>query len=394
MVLVKDEVGAEFPSTELDPEESGYQDNEAAADRTVDPGDTAQDIAAGGRLDGYAHSFLDLEALLTGIRSPDRPVGFESTVEIFDGEAAAVDSIGQQIEDFRRLVGSEIDEGVTLVDFQETAAPEVGSDTVAGRATLRDVDFEGAIITEFVAWRRGSLVGFVSTFALDDNDRNSALGRLASVMDRRIDGVLAGEITAAPLVAAPTPSVAMAEDAARLAGFDLAAMMLTQADLPAGMSRGIDGYQEEPNTASSYQRDFKPDTARGVDLGSSRVLNISTILRLHSSAFDARSLVLVLRALDIDQIGEIFGTPAAAVAGISTQSVAGEVLDLPALEDSAGFKFNIGTVIGSLDLYLLFFAEGRISVQISVLGPAGQLQLEDISPLVQTVEERVTAGSP
>ncbi len=59
MVLDQADVDVEFPGLPLDVGDSGSMDNEAATEETIDPDDTATDLTAQGRLDGYAHEFFD-----------------------------------------------------------------------------------------------------------------------------------------------------------------------------------------------------------------------------------------------------------------------------------------------------------------------------------------------
>ena len=51
IVLTLAQVQAEFPRLPLDPDGTSYQDNEAAADNSLDPDDTGPDLAARGHLD-------------------------------------------------------------------------------------------------------------------------------------------------------------------------------------------------------------------------------------------------------------------------------------------------------------------------------------------------------
>ena len=97
-------------------------------------------------------------------------------------------------------------EGVILEEFQQLDAPDVGTGAVAGRLTLSTVGFNVTLYSTFVAWIRGPVVARVGVGTLDDADLNAVVNRLALRMDQRIDGVLAGEIPAAPVVQVPTPT--------------------------------------------------------------------------------------------------------------------------------------------------------------------------------------------
>ena len=151
MVLTQSDIAKRFPTLEQDPGTSAFRDNEAAADETIDPEDTADDLAAQGRLDGYRVDFSDPGALFA----------INASVDLFDNEGSALAFLLRQAEDLRRLEGSEVDEGVVLGEFQATDAPELGTSAVAG---LISVSFAGTDFVAnfaFVSWVSGPLVANV-----------------------------------------------------------------------------------------------------------------------------------------------------------------------------------------------------------------------------------------
>lgn len=206
MVLDQADVDAEFPGLPLDVEDSGYMDNEAAAEDTFDPNDTAADLTARGRLDGYEHSFLDLEALLADESAPGHPIFGAASVDLFDSQRSAQAFLQRYTEDFRLLQGIELS-GSTLEEFQELGAPDVGTAAVAGRLTVSEEFYETKSYMTFVGWIRGHVRALLFVVALDDADLSAAVNRLALRIDQRIDGVLAGEISAAPVVQPPREPV-------------------------------------------------------------------------------------------------------------------------------------------------------------------------------------------
>ena len=197
MVLDQADVDAEFPGLPLDVEDSGSMDNEAATEETIDPDDTATDLTALGRLDGYEHEFFDSAAFFEGPPAAGRPFLMEVVVDLFDSQRSAQAFLQRQIADFRRFQGIEID-GNTVEEFQELGAHDWGMDAVAARYTL--VFFEAKIYVSFVAWIRGPVVARVVVGTWDDADLSAAVNRLGLRMDQRIDDVLAGEIRVAPII--------------------------------------------------------------------------------------------------------------------------------------------------------------------------------------------------
>ena len=101
MVLVQVDIDAEFPELLFDVEESGYVDNDAAAEDTIDPDDTGSDLTDSGRLDGYEHAFFDFDAL-------ERPIILGAQVNLFSSDQEALDFLQRQVDDFRLFQGVEI----------------------------------------------------------------------------------------------------------------------------------------------------------------------------------------------------------------------------------------------------------------------------------------------
>ena len=170
IVLTPDQVQAEFPGLPLDSEDTGYQDNEAAAEDSLDPEDSGLDLAARGRLDGYEVSFLDSESLFDRSSSGDRPLGAGFSVDLFNSSGAAQAFIRRVVQDYRRLQGREVAEGVTLDKFAPFTAPQVGTDALAGRysGTVEALDLE--YFGTFILWRRDNLVLSSQIVATDDSD--------------------------------------------------------------------------------------------------------------------------------------------------------------------------------------------------------------------------------
>ena len=157
IVLTQTDIHAEFANLQPDPGGSGYQDNDAAAQGTIDPDDTALDLASQGRLDGYAANFFEFEALFGAEDAIIRPFQTTSQVDLFDSSESAQAFIKLRVQDFGRFSGREFEEGITLERFQEFVAPEVGEDTAAGLLTRFIADFGWEFTSTYIFWRRGPL---------------------------------------------------------------------------------------------------------------------------------------------------------------------------------------------------------------------------------------------
>jgi hypothetical protein len=396
MVLDQSDIDVEFPGLPLDSKEIGYRDNEDAARDTINPDDTAADLAAGGRLDGYKHSFFDPEALFGGASSTERTFGALAEVSLFDSRGSAQAFLLRMVEDFRRFQGIAID-GVTLDNFQELDPPVVGTDAVAFRVRTSAIGLQTTAYSDVVGWVRGPLVATVGVVAVGDADLSEPLIRLVTRMDQRIDGVLAGEISVTPIARAPTatPVSDIGEEAAINEGFDLRAMLVILADLPDGALIESEGFVEGLGGNIAYQREFE---AKGfvIELGSSQVMNISATVELHASALDVKGPVLVLKEMDPEVFVEIFGPAFAEGAGFTPEALVVEVLDLPPIGDAvAGFLMKkVETAIGDFNTYFIWLAQGRIGAQMLVMGPAGHVALEDVLPFVELMNERIVEQSP
>ena len=147
MVLTETDIVAEFPGADTDSEGGEYQDNEQAAEDTIDPDDTAENLAFLGRLDGFTVEFARGETL-----------GGGASVDLFDSPESAAAFLKRQIDDHHRLVGSEIGEGAGLSAFQELEGPDIGTDSAVGQLTISLVAFDVDINGTFVVWQRGSIV--------------------------------------------------------------------------------------------------------------------------------------------------------------------------------------------------------------------------------------------
>ena len=60
MILTLLDVQTAFPGFTVDTQSSSYEDNDQAAEGSIDPVDVGADLAALGRIDGYKVDFTDL----------------------------------------------------------------------------------------------------------------------------------------------------------------------------------------------------------------------------------------------------------------------------------------------------------------------------------------------
>ena len=395
MVLAQADVDAETQGLPLDIAESGYQDNQGAADGTVYPDDTASDVTALGRLDGYGHQYLDLLVLLQGDSASGSIFNVSASVDFFDSPEGAPAFIRKQIEDFRRLQGGEISEGFTLTELQESAPPDVGADAIAG-VLLISVDVPGLktdTSNTFVSWRRDNVVATLTVAAVGDEGRGAVALRLALRMDQRIDGVLAGDIVATPVPSGPGPA-GTAEERAVSEGYNLPAMLHTTADLPEGVALKSEAFIEDSDGISAYQRSFEPSEGQFMELASSRAIGIAETATLHLSPLDAQAPLLLMRNAEP---GEIWSLAELALVG-SEFTVTNLTVDpLPVFhvgDVTVAFLMKFDTEFGPFEGHLFFFAQGRLAVDVVITGVANRIALFDTLNLAQFISGKIPENSP
>ena len=343
--MTESDIASRFPTLKLDPDASGYQDNDDDAESTLDPEDTASDLAGQGRLDGYQVEFPDPGGLFL----------IQVSVDFFDTPESAQASFELQIADFCRFEGDEVEEGVVLEEFLTSDAPDIGEDATAGRLV---VNFKSAGLTAtftFVSWVSGTLVANTAVVAFDDVDRSTAINLLARRMNLKVEGALAGVVGVTPIAPTPTP-VLGPEEAARQEGFDLPAMLPATEDVSEEATVASEWFVAEPDTVSSYKREFSPSGLL-MAMGSSQVLNVSTSVDLSGRALDASGPVSELKGMTPVEFAELAGPALAQQAGLSLEELDFESLALPVIGDvAAGFLMKVQTEDIDFEGYLVFFA--------------------------------------
>ena len=94
-MLIEGNVADFFPTLKLDTAGSGFVGNDETIEDTLDPNDTAEDLAGRGRIDGYEVTFS--ESVFT--------FGFSvvSSVDLLDSVESAKEFMQHQVDEFRRF---------------------------------------------------------------------------------------------------------------------------------------------------------------------------------------------------------------------------------------------------------------------------------------------------
>ena len=186
MLLTQPETAAEFPDM-VDSGSGGRLTPGRAAANTVNTEDTAEDLAAWGRVDGHLCFFVDQQAFARQVTG--RPAAVSCSVELYETEAQASEAVRREIADYQRMVGQSLDGGVVLESFEGSAIPSVGDGAAAGRAVATDPASE-TVYLDLILWVQGRVVASLTLISLSDLDRRDSLDRLAAVMDGRMEAAL------------------------------------------------------------------------------------------------------------------------------------------------------------------------------------------------------------
>jgi hypothetical protein len=381
MALIQDAITDELAGLTLS-SRSGPLTGDSVAGHTVDPDDTGAILSSSGFIGGYENSFANptVPFLMTA----------SSRTYLWKDEDAARGFIDRQLADAERLTGTELTEGTSLVGAEEHARPDLGSDARAGLLTGYVQQIDRQLTTTFILWRRGPIVASVALLAFDGVDRTDIVARLAAVMDLRIDGVLAGEIAAAPPPPAPTPVPV----AATAEGFDVPAMVPTLEELPASATLQGEGSSPGSGALQAYFRRVIAGDSQ-MRLGESEASEIEITVGVHSSPEIAAITVQVIGSLDAEGLGGLFRQGFVGAPGVSPTNISAEPIEFPQVGDaSAAVLLRLTTDAGDLETYLVYASRGRVRSQLSVVGQVGALRSQDQIQLARLIDERIRQNSP
>jgi len=390
MGLPQDKLGDEFADLEV--EASGFQDNRARADYTIDPEDTADDLEEAGRINGFVLAYAD--PALSALDAQDAGeglAGVSTEIDLFKDGDRASDFLAKQIDDFQRLEGEEVD-GIVLEEVETFAVDGLADEATGLRLQFSSDDVQGYVT--FVAFRLGRLVGTATLSRADDADVNSQAEEIARALEQRIEGVLLGEITGTPVAIPEAVDVFEEATVTPPAGIpDLASMALSLDDLPADVFIGREGYVEDEDTVASYEREFyqgpralPPDTLPGHSLESD--------IDLYDSAAEAAVATRKLEAVWMSESAEeLVASGFDEAGGYEPTNVQSKSLLLYDMGDkSLAVRVSFDTPEGSYDSVLVLVRTGEVVGTLIVTGLAGRVGVTDVVPLAEAMTERMEAN--
>ena len=209
MMLPQADLGPAYAELELD-DDSGFQSNEDVVKDANDKEDAAEDIERYRRVTGYGQAFTSLEAF----SNREGVFVIATIVSLYEDADGASGDLLDNVDDAKRAVGTTV-YSVTVEDAEEFTLDGIGDESAGLLGTLSsDAEFDYITFhSTVVMFRRGRLIGVVSTVRGDEEDVREEVAELARKLDERILAVLRGEIepqaTPAPRLTgepAPTPT--------------------------------------------------------------------------------------------------------------------------------------------------------------------------------------------
>ena len=357
---------------------------EDVARHTLDPADTGDNLTEEGFQVAYEHSFGTPQIPLS--------VTVSARAYLWNEVQAAEKFLHRSGTESKRFVGEELQGGMVVSSYDSFQLPTIGDASVAATvsgstAMLPGISFE----TTVVSWRRGPIVGTVGVLAVDGEDRRSLLSSLATIMDRRIVGVLEGRIIAeTQAVPTPDPREETQLDPQQV---DLEAMMIAPADLLADVVVESDGPLVTTNALKAYGRSFRPD-GETIRLGSSELTQLDIKLELYASSQLAAFPVAFLKSLSPENLAEAaLQQTLPPGSGFSAPTI--ERPDLPEFGDvSAAVKSKFQTATGGVEAVVVHFSQGQLAAQLTFVGALGRISPEDIADLAQAFDQRILQHLP
>src|SRR6266545_2330971 len=334
----------------------------------LNPTLTAAALTRMGRITGFDVEFDDLtKASQRGLL-----VDADSEVDLFRTEAGAARYIAREAGEFRRLEGKRLKYGIVVDQVSYFAA--------TGLRGARGVHFHlraGGL----TFWATGVLFQ-VGTLVVRADVR-----QLAVALNRRIQGVLAGNVHDNP-IGTTTPKLGGLGPPA--GGPDLVSMAIAPGDFDGRARPTYQGYVRNTDDIADYVREF-----RSVTFGSSTLAWLKSEVELRPSAKAANDFVSLLRSLLHGPRGRTF-MQEAITSGFSPSDRKevriGRVSQLKVREGDASVALSTSFTTRGLSFQFVLTIVQRDRV-VETLGavspPRGAIRLVDTRRLARTAVARI-----
>jgi hypothetical protein len=386
MVVPQEDVGGLPLGLRVTPD-SGWQDNAAQAESSLDPNDSAASLDKAGRVTGYEQAYYDpTEAALDTGRGL---LSFYTGVELFASEAAASTYLEDRSAHRQSLDGTSPQEGVT---FRSVSSFDVNIGGEAAYGFREDAVFGGDhVFRTLIGFRRGPIVAAVMFVRADKEDAKADAVRVAGILDSRIKNALTGKIADDPVLVPEdgTPLDGQYPTTKKPPGVpDLGEVALGPADLPAGIASEAGKYTRTQPPRVTFRRSFFPE---GKAIGRTRLVGMNNDVSVfESETAAAGSLGLTAVAIKSPDALKTFATNFAATSGLKATNIRRQEVALGARRVGVLTKFD--TEAGPLVSFLVLEQRGRGVVTLEAFCLADTFRQEDLLPLVDVVGDRLEAA--
>lgn len=378
MVLPADVIGVAVDGFVVGTD-SGPANAEAAADDTLDEFDTAEDWINRGYVSGYNLEYEPNE-LADRIESGTGVWQISTWVARWTDETAATEGLETFLDDIATTVGSEVD-GVRVVRFDDLEPATVGDDTSGYEASYAFVQVGLDSRSTGVVFRVGHLTGgaWISRLGVPRGSDQADVERLATALESRIRSILLEEITARPV---PIPAPAPAPQQPPPGVPDLAMLVLSLDDLPAGFSIDAEGYDPDPAGDAEYGRDFD---AFGQTIGTSELLEFDNSINFFRTAATASAFT--------EFMADFFTSPAGRAAfadgAFSLEVTQADAQPLDLGDETIRLTISGIGPVGEMELAIFLVRVDNLMTVLIASGRADRFSADDIAPLAAVLADRL-----
>ncbi len=382
-VLPAEQLAGAAQGLEIDPDQSGFSDNEQAADDTIDPEDDSADLDELGRENGYGLAYVDGD--FSSLQAKRGVFAVSTGFDLMKDAKGAERFLEEQLADYERLVGTLVDTEVTLktATVVRLAGPGEGASLL-----LSSIETNGVVLhATIVAFRLDRLVAAVVLVRADSADVSAQAKTIAASLARRLRDVAAGTIEETPV---PLPA-AGGTTTAPGGSPSLAGRTLSLADLPAGVTVEREGYGEPgADVLARFRREFDVGTTK---LGGSQLASLEVEVELYGEESDATATLLGTEAVLSGAGGrELFASGFSGEADFSPENLELKVLDRARVGDASVFVFaTFDTPAGGSDSLFVYVRVGRTLGTLYATATKGKLKVADVSALAEKMANRMAS---
>jgi hypothetical protein len=369
MVVPADELGASIHGLQVD--ESSVVTNAKAADDSVDPDDTAENMKGDGRVTGYELSYEHPKLIAS-----KGALGVGTMVDLFQDPVYAAQFLHERLNDYERFKNGV--PGLRFSRYSEFEALAIGDEGAGQHLTITIPGVVTGYETE-VVFRRGRIVARVAIARADRKDVRDEALKLAIRLDRRIQAVLAGEIEVAPVRPEESPATTAAELRR------LPSLALAPADIGPGVRVAKEG-RRSGDDFHAYYRQFTD-----VAVGGSHLLSLRGETQLYESPAKAELALTVLGKQAGRQIlTQSIVESALDEAGVKPTNV--RVRPLAGLgPGSAGAVVTFRLVGTSFTMATIFTRSGRVVQAVMGMCRSTDFDPDDLRPVADRTGRRLAA---